>query len=171
MVRMDQRATRPPQAPGGEAPGGAAGWVADRASQWSLDGPDWDFMERQKYLWNPLMDYWFRMEVEGWENIPESPVLLIGIHSGAPFVWDAWTVGVQWWRHFGRTRRLHGTAHDALMALPLVGSYFRRMGVVPAGRVDQPAPPEQDPRHRRTPPAAGTATTFGPRCRWSPAPR
>jgi hypothetical protein len=72
---------------------GAAGWVADRASEWSLDGPDWGFVERQKYLWNPLMDYWFRMEVEGWENLPAPPALLIGIHSGAPFVWDAWTVG------------------------------------------------------------------------------
>jgi 1-acyl-sn-glycerol-3-phosphate acyltransferase len=89
-------------------------------------------MERQKYLWNPLMDYWFRMEVEGWEKIPEPPVLLIGIHSGAPFVWDAWTVGVQWWRRFGSSRVLHGTAHDALMALPAVGGYFRRMGVLPA---------------------------------------
>jgi 1-acyl-sn-glycerol-3-phosphate acyltransferase len=78
------------------------------------------------------MDYWFRMEISGWENIPEPPVLLVGIHSGAPFVWDAWTIGVQWWRHFGDQRQLHGTAHDALMALPLVGSYFRRMGVVPA---------------------------------------
>jgi 1-acyl-sn-glycerol-3-phosphate acyltransferase len=29
-------------------------------------------------------------------------------------------------------RPLHGTAHDALMAAPLVGSYFRRMGVLPA---------------------------------------
>jgi 1-acyl-sn-glycerol-3-phosphate acyltransferase len=29
---------------------------------------------------------------------------------------------------------LHGTAHDALMALPLVGDYFRRMGVLPAAR-------------------------------------
>ncbi len=44
-------------------------------------------MERQKYFWNPLMDYWFRMHVEGWERIPESPALLIGIHSGAPLVW------------------------------------------------------------------------------------
>jgi 1-acyl-sn-glycerol-3-phosphate acyltransferase len=111
---------------------GISGWVAGRASEWSLDGPDWPFMERQKYLWNPLMDYWFRMEVDGWEKIPEPPVLLVGIHSGAPFVWDAWTVGVQWWRHFGRSRALHGTAHDALMALPGVGGYFRRMGVVPA---------------------------------------
>ncbi|HEX3563151.1 MAG TPA: lysophospholipid acyltransferase family protein [Solirubrobacterales bacterium] len=115
-----------------EKQSGAAGWIADRAGEWSLEGPDWDFMEQQRYLWNPLMDYWFRMEFEGWENIPEPPVLLVGVHSGAPFVWDAWTVGVQWWRHFGRSRPIHGTAHDALMALPLIGDYFRRMGVVPA---------------------------------------
>jgi 1-acyl-sn-glycerol-3-phosphate acyltransferase len=111
---------------------GAAGWVAKRAGEWSLEGVDNTFMERQKYLWNPLMDYWFRMEIEGWEHIPEPPVLLIGIHSGAPFVWDAWTVGIQWWRRFGTDRPLHGTAHDALMASPLIGSYFRKMGVLPA---------------------------------------
>jgi hypothetical protein len=49
---------------------GAAGLVASRASRWNLDGPDWDFIDRQKYFWNPLMDYWFRMEIEGWENLP-----------------------------------------------------------------------------------------------------
>ena len=111
---------------------GAAGWIADRAGQWDLDGPDWGLLERQKYLGNPLMDYVRRMQIEGWERIPDPPVLLIGIHSGAPFVWDAWTIGAQWWRHFGARRKLHGTAHDALMAAPLIGSYFRRMGVLPA---------------------------------------
>ena len=30
-----------------ERQSGAAGWVADRAGKWSLDGPDWGFMERQ----------------------------------------------------------------------------------------------------------------------------
>lgn len=115
-----------------ERQSGAAGWVADRAGQWSLDGPDMRFMERQKYLWNPLMDYWFRMDIEGWEKLPDPPALLVGIHSGAPFVWDAWTVGVQWWRRFGEDRPLHGTAHDALMATPVLGGYFRRMGVLPA---------------------------------------
>jgi 1-acyl-sn-glycerol-3-phosphate acyltransferase len=111
---------------------GVSGWVAGRASEWTLAGPDYEFMAKQKFLWNTLMDYWFRMEIEGWENIPESPVLLVGIHSGAPFVWDAWTIGAQWWRRFGDERPLHGTAHDALMALPGVGAYFRRMGVLPA---------------------------------------
>src|SRR5437763_2996743 len=115
------------------AQSGAAGWVAERASQWPLEGaPDLDFFERQKYFLNPLMDYWFRMQMEGWEHIPDPPVLLIGIHSGAPLPWDAWTVGVQWWRHFGRGRPLRGTAHDMLMAFPVIGSYFRKMGVLPA---------------------------------------
>jgi 1-acyl-sn-glycerol-3-phosphate acyltransferase len=111
---------------------GAAAWVAERAGDWDLDAQDLDFMERQKFLWNPLLDYWFRMEMEGWENLPEPPALLIGVHSGAPFVWDAWTVGIQWWRRFGDERTLHGTAHDALMAAPGIGAYFRRMGVLPA---------------------------------------
>jgi 1-acyl-sn-glycerol-3-phosphate acyltransferase len=111
---------------------GAAGWIAERASQWDLEGPDLKLMDRQKYFWNPLMDYWFRMEISGWEKLPPPPALLIGIHSGAPFVWDAWTVGVQWWRHFGESRKLHGTAHDMLMATPLIGAYFRKMGVLPA---------------------------------------
>jgi 1-acyl-sn-glycerol-3-phosphate acyltransferase len=88
-------------------------------------------MQRQKFFWNALVDYWFRMEFDGWENLPEPPLLLVGIHSGAPFVWDAWTVGVQW-RRFGQDRLLHGTAHDALMAIPLIGRYFRAMGVLPA---------------------------------------
>ena len=111
---------------------GAAGWVADRAGDWSLEAQDLTWMDRQKYLWNPLMDYWFRMEIEGFEKLPDPPVLLIGVHSGAPFVWDAWTVGFQWWRHFGPERPLHGTAHDALMAAPIMGAYFRKMGVLPA---------------------------------------
>jgi len=113
---------------------GAAGWVAGRAGEWDLEAQDLRLMEIQKFFWNPLMDYWFRMEVEGWEHLPEPPVLLVGIHSGAPFVWDAWTVGFQWWRRFGADRPLHGTAHDALMATPLLSTYFRKMGVLPAAK-------------------------------------
>ncbi|HEY7052744.1 MAG TPA: lysophospholipid acyltransferase family protein [Mycobacterium sp.] len=122
--QMDQRRSK--------QQGGVSGWVAERAGQWDLSGPDEPTMQRQKFFWNALVDYWFRMEMDGWENLPEPPALLIGIHSGAPFVWDAWTVGVQWWRRFGQQRQLHGTAHDALMAIPLIGRYFRAMGVLPA---------------------------------------
>jgi 1-acyl-sn-glycerol-3-phosphate acyltransferase len=115
-----------------DSAGGISGWVADRAGEWNLDGQDEDTLQRQKFFWNVLVDYWFRMEIDGWENVGEPPALLVGIHSGAPFVWDAWTVGIQWWRRFGQSRPLHGTAHDALMAIPVIGRYFRAMGVLPA---------------------------------------
>src|ERR1700761_5371961 len=72
---------------------GLTGWLNERAGDWALSGPDEAAMQRQKYFWNFLVDHWFRMEFDGWENLPERPVLLVGIHSGAPFVWDAWTVG------------------------------------------------------------------------------
>jgi 1-acyl-sn-glycerol-3-phosphate acyltransferase len=116
----------------GRQDGGFSGWVAKRAGDWELTGQDEATMQRQKFFWNVLVDYWFRMEIDGWENVPDSPTLFIGIHSGAPFVWDAWTVGLQWWRRFGEDRPLHGTAHDALMAIPGIGRYFRSMGVLPA---------------------------------------
>ncbi|HEY1839941.1 MAG TPA: lysophospholipid acyltransferase family protein [Mycobacterium sp.] len=112
--------------------GGLSGWVAERAGEWDLSGQDETTLQRHKFFWNLLVDYWFRMEIDGWENVGGPPVLLIGIHSGAPFVWDAWTVGFQWWRRFGPERTLHGTAHDALMAIPGFGQYFRSMGVLPA---------------------------------------
>jgi 1-acyl-sn-glycerol-3-phosphate acyltransferase len=113
--------------------GGLSGWVAERAGEWDLSGQDETTLQRQKFFWNVLIDYWFRMEIDGWENVPERPpALLVGIHSGAPFVWDAWTVGVHWWRRYGQDRPLHGTAHDALMAIPVIGRYFRAMGVLPA---------------------------------------
>lgn len=115
-----------------DAEGGLGGIVASRAGDWDLTDQDVDSMRRQEKFWNPLVDKYFRMEIDGWETIPPPPVLLVGVHSGAPFVWDAWTVGAQWWRRFGPSRTLHGTAHDALMAFPVIGKVFRSMGVLPA---------------------------------------
>jgi 1-acyl-sn-glycerol-3-phosphate acyltransferase len=95
-----------------------------------LNGPDPELMDAQAPLWNALMDYYFRLEIGGWERLPDESSLLIGIHSGGPLTMDAWTVVLSWWRHFGERRSLHGTAHDVLMNAPGLGSYFRRMGAI-----------------------------------------
>ncbi len=91
-------------------------------------------MNAQAPLWNTLMDYYFRLEIDGWERLPDDPSLLIGIHSGGPLTMDAWTVALAWWRHFEEKRSLHGTAHDVLMAAPGLGTYFRRMGTIAPSR-------------------------------------
>lgn len=93
-----------------------------------LHGPDPVLMNAQAKVWNALMDYYFRLEFNGFEKLPKEPSLLIGIHSGVSLTMDAWTVIMAWWRHFGGKRTLHGTAHDLLMDSPGVGHYFRRLG-------------------------------------------
>ena len=99
-----------------------------------LNGPDPKLMKKQGGIWNALMDRYFRLEIDGWERLPDEPCLLIGIHSGGPLTMDAWTVLMAWWRQFGETRSLHGTAHDVLMKHPVLGKYFRRLGAVSPSR-------------------------------------
>ena len=99
-----------------------------------LNGPDPKLMRAQAPLWNAIMDRYFRLEIDGWSRIPDTPCLLIGVHSGGPLTMDAWTVVLAWWRHFEEERSIHGTAHDVLMAAPGLGRYFRRMGTISPSR-------------------------------------
>src|SRR4051812_32777997 len=107
------------------------GLVAKRAAKWDLDGADARLMRAQAPFWNLVMDHYFRMEMEGWDRLPAEPSLLIGVHSGGALTMDAWTVALQWHRRFGAERKLHGTAHDVLMAAPGLGDYFPAMGTTP----------------------------------------
>jgi 1-acyl-sn-glycerol-3-phosphate acyltransferase len=117
-------------------PGWLAQLVARRATGGpSLDGPNELFMRyAQNPIWNFLCDHYFRVEINGWHRIPDETSLLIGIHSGGALTMDAWTLVHSWYRHFEGKRMLHGTAHDVLMAAPLLGDYFRAVGVIPASR-------------------------------------
>ncbi|MBW3657611.1 MAG: acyltransferase family protein [Actinobacteria bacterium] len=89
-------------------------------------------MRLQQPLGDALCRLYFRLEVDGWERLPEAPCLLVGVHSGGALTMDAWTLIHAWWRHFGPDRFLHGTAHDVLMTAPGLGDYFRQVGVLPA---------------------------------------
>jgi 1-acyl-sn-glycerol-3-phosphate acyltransferase len=80
------------------------------------------------------VNVWLRMEVTGWERLPEPPVLLVGIHASGTVPIDAYAFAWKWFRHFRKSRPLRGTAHDFLMATPLFGDYLRKIGVVPASK-------------------------------------
>ena len=108
--------------------------VENNAPRECLNGPDPELMEKQSGIWNRLMDSYFRLEFNGFDKLPEEPCLLVGVHSGGPLTMDAWTVLMAWWRHFGGSRTLHGTAHDVLMKSPMLGEYFRRLGTISPSR-------------------------------------
>ena len=91
-------------------------------------------MKVQQPLVDALGKYYFRVEVTGWERVPEETCLVIGVHSGGALTMDAWSLVNAWQKHFEGERFLHGTAHDVLMASPGLGDYFRAVGVIAANR-------------------------------------
>jgi 1-acyl-sn-glycerol-3-phosphate acyltransferase len=133
---MASSATKPKPKPKSKPKqhGGVRGVIDARTSDWSVGLPNHRFIALQAPFWNVLLDRYFRMEMQGWERLPEPPALLIGVHASGMLPIDAYAFGYQWIRHFPHSRPLHGTAHDFLMATPGVGHYLRAMGTVPAGR-------------------------------------
>lgn len=97
-----------------------------------LPEPDERFIRLQQPAWNLLLDHYFRMEVSGWERLPEPPCLVVGIHAGGILPIDAYAFGYSWFRHFGMERLPRGTAHDFLTSSPVIGDYLRRIGTIPA---------------------------------------
>ncbi len=121
--------------PAKPAPRGWINGLLNRRTQtWSVAGQNADMMEKHSAVWDFLLDHYFRVEMTGWEHLPDRASMLIGIHSGTWLTMDAWTLCAQWWRRYEGRRILHGTAHDALMAMPGLGNYFRNVGVIPAKR-------------------------------------
>jgi 1-acyl-sn-glycerol-3-phosphate acyltransferase len=99
-----------------------------------LPEPDQKFIARQQPLWNFILDHYFRMEVRGWDRLPPSPCLVVGIHAGGILPVDAYAFGYSWFREFGFERIPRGTAHEFLMNAPVIGDYLKRIGTISASR-------------------------------------
>jgi 1-acyl-sn-glycerol-3-phosphate acyltransferase len=96
--------------------------------------PNETLMKLQQPFVDLVEKYYFRVEVDGWERVPDETSLVIGVHSGGALTMDAWSLVNAWRKHFEGRRVLHGTAHDVLMAAPGLGDYFRAVGVIAANR-------------------------------------
>jgi 1-acyl-sn-glycerol-3-phosphate acyltransferase len=96
--------------------------------------PHEGLLRAQQPIYDLLNRFYFRLEVEGWGRVPDETCLVIGVHSGGALTMDAWTLVNAWHTHFEGKRPLHGTAHDLLMATPVLGDYFRLTGVIAANR-------------------------------------
>ncbi len=96
--------------------------------------PNRGLLTAQQPFYDLLNKFYFRLEVDGWERVPDRTSLVIGVHSGGALTMDAWTLVVAWHKHFRGRRHLHGTAHDVLLAAPVLGDYFRATGVIAANR-------------------------------------
>jgi len=99
-----------------------------------LEGRDPEFIRRQlPRLWL-LAQLYHRAEVEGFEKVPDEPVLFVGNHSGGASVPDSFVFLLAYNTYFTvEGRPLIGLAHRILTASPVLGDLIRKIGVVTAG--------------------------------------
>lgn len=90
-------------------------------------------IEREYRKVRTLIGY-FSPEVRGIEHLPaEGPVLVVGNHNCVYFMPDFWVTGMAIVERRGADAPSYGLTYDLLLTVPLVGSFLRRLGAIPAG--------------------------------------
>src|SRR3954469_16049973 len=124
----------------GESPRGLAARIVAsmreqiqvRIPRADLDERDPDYIrESLPRLWL-LASLWFRGEVRGLGNIPETgPVLLVGNHSGGNLTPDTTVFTLAFCAYFGVERAFYQLAHNLVLSMPGLGA-LRKFGTVAA---------------------------------------
>lgn len=79
-----------------------------------------------------LHQYYFRVEAEGWENVPPSgTALFIGNHNGL-LTFEVLMLFYEWFKRYGMTRRAFGLAHAVALDNPFFSWLIPRIGAIPA---------------------------------------
>lgn len=78
-----------------------------------------------------LYDHYFRCEVTGWENVPETRALFVGNHNGL-LTFEVLMLFQAWWKRFGASRRALGLAHSIALNNPFFRWIIPRLGAIPA---------------------------------------
>jgi 1-acyl-sn-glycerol-3-phosphate acyltransferase len=111
-----------------------AGQVQKRIPRADLDERDPDYIRENLPLMWLAASIYFRGEVRGLGNIPDSgPVLLVGNHSGGNVTPDTTIFTLAFTTFFGVERPFYQLAHNLVLAMPTLGS-LRKFGTVAASR-------------------------------------
>jgi 1-acyl-sn-glycerol-3-phosphate acyltransferase len=110
------------------------------------DGVDWganiedfdpELVERVRRVMSRFFgekNRYFRVRVQGWENVPPPPAMIVSNHSGGTSVLDVWGMAFAWYERFGTKRPFHPTAHEMVLGNRFTGRFFAQRGVVRADR-------------------------------------
>ncbi len=120
----------------GAVVGGVKGFVERRIPAADLDERDPDYIrESLPRLWL-LSSLYFRGEVRGLGNVPETGgVLLVGNHSGGNVTPHTIVFTLAFSTYFGVERAFHQLAHNLVLSFPGL-SYLRKYGTVAASHAN-----------------------------------
>ncbi|MFL5823209.1 MAG: lysophospholipid acyltransferase family protein [Solirubrobacteraceae bacterium] len=109
-----------------------AAQVQQRIPRADLDERDPDYIRENLPLMWLAASVYFRGEVRGLGNIPDTgPVLLVGNHSGGNLTPDTTIFTLAFTTFFGVERRFYQLAHNLVLAMPTLGA-LRKFGTVAA---------------------------------------
>jgi 1-acyl-sn-glycerol-3-phosphate acyltransferase len=100
---------------------------------WSLEERDPKTIEELMQTWAWFYDHYFHVKTDGWENIPEGQVLLVGSHNGGLAAPDMIMMMYDWFRRFGRERLVYGLMHpSAWIIYQPIASLIAKSGAIRA---------------------------------------
>ena len=109
-----------------------AGQVQRRIPAADLDERDPDYIRENLPAAWLLSSLWFRGEVRGLGNIPETgPVLMVGNHSGGNMTPDTTVFTLAFCAYFGVERPFYQLAHNLVLSIPQL-AFLRKYGTVAA---------------------------------------
>ena len=96
-----------------------------------VDGFDRRMIDIFRPFAEGLAKHYLRMEIKGWENIPDGPALMVGNHNAGITFLETFGLGSRWY-----DRRpddiLHWLVHDSMLAMPGLRTVLVRGGCVRA---------------------------------------
>lgn len=99
-----------------------------------LAGRDPEFIRRMLPRFWLAARIYFRAEVNGFENVPDEPVLFVGNHSGGANTPDTFVFTLAYHTYFTvEGRPLVALAHEVVVRMPVIGDMARKFGMVKAG--------------------------------------
>jgi len=106
--------------------------IRDRSEEVDDFGLDPEYARRWQPVWDLLYDRWWRVEVEGIENVPTTGrVALVANHSGA-IPLDGIMLATALRKEHPGARPLRWLAEDFIFHFPFAGAYLNRLGAVRA---------------------------------------
>lgn len=121
-----------------EQKGSILRWLHPKGCDWGANVGDFDeaAVEHARRLIGLLFGErrYFRIDVRGWERVPDQAAMVVSNHSGGTLIPDVWGLCYAWYTHFGTDRPIHPAAHDVVLGNRLTGPFFARRGVVRADR-------------------------------------
>lgn len=98
----------------------------------NIDSIDWEFCDIMAPLVQSFTNHYFRLEVQGLEQVPRGPALVVGNHNSGVGFFEALGVGAHWYLNRGKEDIMHGLGHDAVVTTPYLSRIAVRMGIVRA---------------------------------------